>query len=181
VGKGWTAQALMQKLGISAAEWQAAGNDLPEVQPKKRKRKRKPIGDRVPAQVAKLLPPGELIASFAVESRPVPWSVPFVTRSGASIKDKRLVGWQHAVKKAARDAMAGKHPYPGPVRLEVWFYLTEARNKSVPDTSNLTKGSEDALQGLVIVNDRQVCEVHASREIGDRDGAEIKVYSCEGN
>lgn len=120
--------------------------------------------------------PDTLVVAFFVPVRPSPWRAPTTTRSGVSFKDKNLVRWQKDVATCCEMAMGGRAPYPHPVRLELEFNL-KRRPGSVPDLSNLTKGTEDALQGLAIVNDRQVREIKATRTVGDADGVMIRVYS----
>jgi Holliday junction resolvase RusA-like endonuclease len=43
----------------------------------------------------------------------------------------------------------------------------------------LTKATEDALQNIVILNDRLVVHIEATRVIGGKDGAYIRVYRLE--
>jgi Holliday junction resolvase RusA-like endonuclease len=117
-----------------------------------------------------------LIVDFYVPMRPVPWSVPMVLRTGRSIKSKRLLSWQKAVATCCRMAMGRTEPYAGPVRLDFEFHLTK-RAGSLPDTSNLTKAAEDALQGVAIVNDRAVWGITSRRVVGDGDGARVRVYA----
>lgn len=125
------------------------------------------------------IPPGAIVCRFAVDGTPRPWRAPTVTRNGHSFKDKHLLKWQSTVKRQARLAMGQRSPYGGPVRLVMAFTLRR-RPGAYPDVANLIKGTEDALQGSVIVNDRQTRRIEASRTIGDNDGVVITVYAVEG-
>lgn len=90
-----------------------------------------------------------LIARFAVAARPVPWKVSI--RRGAP--NAKLMAWQREVALAARVAMNGRKPYAGPVVLNLSFRLR--RFGRMPDRTNLLKSTEDAIQGIVIINDNQ--------------------------
>lgn len=120
---------------------------------------------------------GILLVHFEVAMRPVPWKAPTVTRSGVSFKDASLKRWQKEVRDRGAKAMSGG-PYSCRVELVMDFHLTK-RAGSAPDVSNLTKATEDSLQGPVIVNDRQVAKITSRRlDRAERDYAEIWVYSA---
>jgi Holliday junction resolvase RusA-like endonuclease len=119
---------------------------------------------------------GDVVAEFEVPHRASPWKAPHVGRTGPPFKDKSLVAWQKTVADHASLSMRGRPPYPGPVLLEVHFHLTR-RPGSAPDLSNLTKAFEDALQGVVIVNDRSVLKIVAQRSTGARDYVAARVIS----
>jgi Holliday junction resolvase RusA-like endonuclease len=78
------------------------------------------------------------------------------------------------VNVLAATQRARRRPYGGPVRLEVTYYL-RPRPGGVPDTSNLTKAFEDALQGAVIRNDTQVVG-HCTRRVVTAQEPERVVY-----
>lgn len=122
---------------------------------------------------------GPFSLEFHVAGRPVPWSAPHTTRTGHAYKGKRLVAWQKLVKDSAAVAMRGRPPHAGPVEIELTFHMAPSRNGSCGDLSNLVKGTEDALQGVVIVNDRQVCKATMRRRKSAIDGARVKVTSIE--
>lgn len=101
------------------------------------------------------------LITFMVEAHPVPWKV---SRRGT--KPPHLVEWQKRVNDEARVAWGFNTPaHEGPVGLSMWFYLTDpGENEShLPDLTNLEKGVEDALQGVVIRNDRKVVGKHGER------------------
>jgi Holliday junction resolvase RusA-like endonuclease len=128
--------------------------------------------------VSPTAPAARLICEFYVPQRPVPWKVPQTTRTGHAYKPVKLVSWQRSVATCCKMAMGRGKPYAGPVTLEFIFHLTK-RAGGLPDTSNLTKAAEDALQGVAIVNDRAVWRITSSRVIGDGDGALVRVYAEE--
>lgn len=111
----------------------------------------KVLKTKLPPEPIDLLPAWTMIASFQVDGVSVPWSV---SRRGT--KNPRLTAWQGLIKRAAFLAMDGRKPYAGPVRFTAHFAF--ARTNHPPDLTNLIKAAEDAIQGIVIVNDRQVKE-----------------------
>jgi hypothetical protein len=72
----------------------------------------------------------------------------------AQTKDKqKLKAWQARVSDAARDAWkSGDPPFTSSLRLEVTEF-SEFRRR---DRDNVAKPIADALQGIVLVNDRQI-------------------------
>lgn len=136
-----------------------------------------------------------LICSFEVPGKLVPWSVPTVVgRSGrrGAIKEPRLVAFQADVAYRARLAMAGRKPAEGPVELLLWLWRradpakgerpgdwwweATARAGS-PDRTNLAKGIEDALQGVVFANDNQVVRGDAVKRLAEADGCKVVAYA----
>jgi hypothetical protein len=97
------------------------------------------------------------LITFKVEGRAHPWKV-----SRVGTKPGPLVLWQDRVAFAARKLWGfGRAPYTGPVGASFWFYMRPADMDShEPDLTNLVKGTEDALQGVVIANDRRVRASH---------------------
>lgn len=115
--------------------------------------------------------------SFRVEGRPVPWSVPRTFRHGGSKKNPKLVEWQAKVTEAARKAWGPFEASASPVRLTMVFGIQHddidrAGDIAVPDIrenvlldtftkrggpradlTNLGKGTEDGLEGIIVVND----------------------------
>jgi Holliday junction resolvase RusA-like endonuclease len=136
-------------------------------------------GIKIDVPKSEPLPPGTVIADFEVPMRPVPWSAPHVNTNGPAFKNPRLRAWQAEVSRCAAEAMVGRRPYGGAVKLVAEFYLSP-RGGSPPDTSNLTKSLEDACQGHVIVNDRCVVRVESERFLRcSRDCAWVRVIAVE--
>jgi Holliday junction resolvase RusA-like endonuclease len=130
-------------------------------------------------------PSGVVLARGVVEGKAVSWKAPPIIRerSATGHKGKRRVahwdrdykrftGWIAEVKLQAEPCTIGRRGvYGGPVKLRVVFYVHCQREQWEPDTTNLVKAFEDALQGVVYANDRQVKETHA-RKITDKSEAE---------
>lgn len=111
-------------------------------------------------------PPGTTVCQFHVRARAVPWSAAirrFETVKQEGKKDKRvsrgapvnpkLAQWQSYVRSAARQQMMAKPPHSGPYVVHASFALV--RRGPMPDYGNLLKSTEDAIQGIVVLNDKQ--------------------------
>jgi Holliday junction resolvase RusA-like endonuclease len=111
---------------------------------------------------------------FAVTGvRPVPWKAPMVTKRG-TYKSKKVRDWQSTISRQARLAMGSRMPMSGPVALTFCFHLGP-RDGTPPDLSNLVKAAEDAIQGVVILNDRQVQRIISERIFRPADGMTVRV------
>ena len=110
---------------------------------------------------------GTVLAEGEIPGRAVPWKAPKVTRYGGIVQTreyKRYRAWQDEVHLRAATHRCGRRrwPYCGPVSLSLRFYLRRD-GRGNPDTSNLVKSFEDALQGAIYANDSQVYRVTAER------------------
>lgn len=112
-----------------------------------------------------------------VEGRPVPWSVPRTFRYGGSKKNPKLIEWQAKVAEAARAVWGPHEAVTSPIGLTMvfgietsdeslegqlavpWMELNELtdkhtkRGKPRADLTNLGKGTEDGIEGIIVVND----------------------------
>ncbi len=122
---------------------------------------------------------GEIIARFFVPGRPVPWK----THRGSgrrSYRDPKVAVWQQVIGLFARVAMEGREPYDGPISFSACFDLRSGRRR-LPDRTNLLKAAEDACQGIVFVNDRQVVGgIVMRREVVHAEGVWIEVVEKGG-
>lgn len=103
---------------------------------------------------------------FAISINPQPWAIGElgVGRRGGKVypyvgPNQQLKSYQEAV----REEIADNHwyddqPYEGAVKLECYFWRNTTGG-NYADVTNLIKGTEDAIQGLVIKNDRQTLAV----------------------
>jgi hypothetical protein len=106
---------------------------------------------------------------YVLAMNPLPWKVGPVTtgRKGGKIfgrvgPDRELQGYQEGVRELLEDKA---YMYTGDVEVRLWFwrnmepYLTpQARThrKHQADATNMQKAIEDAIQGVLIENDRNV-------------------------
>lgn len=111
--------------------------------------------------------------TYALPVNPEPWAVgnAFVKRGGgktfaAIAPDKTLKVYQEAVR--AELQAQGAQEVPGQYMLEFYFFRQNAqytdaagrrRTRNRPDVTNMQKATEDALQGVLIGNDRDVLDV----------------------
>lgn len=129
-----------------------------------------------PKPVGKTYAPGETVCRFVIHSRPRPWAVSIVRRGKGPPTNPKLVLWQQAVRAAAIEAMAGRLPHSGTYELRCVFMLTP--KPSMPDGVNLAKSTEDALQGVVILNDKTGRNYRlASNYDADQDMAAVEVIA----
>lgn len=101
------------------------------------------------------------------------WKRPIITDSNRNLKS-----WQSLVADAASRAIA-EHPdwkiIDGGVRLSLSFFLPRPKSlkarvtahTKAPDTSKLVRATEDALTGVVFVDDAQVIELLAIKRYAD--------------
>lgn len=107
-----------------------------------------------------------------------PWTAPKLSmgrRGGKlvpmSYKSMQLTAYQEAVREALLDAYPDVKPLEGPVRLRFLIhrhlgaYLNVEGNKvrrHHADATNMQKALEDAIQGVLIKNDRDVWDIQTT-------------------
>lgn len=112
---------------------------------------------------------------FVVAVNPYPWKVPpmSVGRKGKALfvtagRDEGLYTYQQAIKEQLE--FMAPTIILGPVKLRLWFYRNipeyttpqgRRARKHEADTTNLQKATEDALQGLLYANDKDVKDIHS--------------------
>ncbi len=110
--------------------------------------------------------------TYVVAGDPIPWK-------RAGINGKRFFDKQTKEKLYYGITLKSQHPqdipFDGPLSLEVFFYMkipyTQARKRKeemintyhtqVPDASNLVKFVEDAANGILFLDDKQISCIHA--------------------
>lgn len=113
---------------------------------------------------------------FFAEVNPVPWTVPniAVRRSKGGKPYPQLYASETLItyKKALRDEIEDRYgaiePTGAPIGLDFFFYRQletfetkrgRKRHSNYADATNLQKAAEDALQGVLFINDSQVQQV----------------------
>ena len=114
--------------------------------------------------------------SFTIPGDPVGKGRPRMTRGGHVYTPAKTRNAEAHVKLLAGQAMAGAAPIAGPVRVEIkvscrvpdsWNKAKRAQAKAnvirpgKPDLDNVVKMILDALNGVVVVDDKQVCVIRA--------------------
>ena len=100
---------------------------------------------------------------FTIVGDPVPWTS-WPKRGAPPAGFLNMQAWQAQIQAYAIRYWRGPdgpvEPLSGPVRLELEFYLPQPKKPTNKypraDVTNLTKACEDALQGILFVNDSQV-------------------------
>lgn len=138
----------------------------------------KPINWAVRAATldATILPPGTEIVRFKVHQRAKPWSVPQIGKRRVK-KNPALIDWQAAVAVAAKLAMEGRQPYQGHFKIMIKFAFIPRGVE--PDWTNVTKSTEDALQGIVVGNDRKAVRAYAEKWESDENYAIVRVVASD--
>lgn len=87
------------------------------------------------------------------------------------------------VKARACEAMDGQPPLEGPLSLTITIWRLKPRSwpkrrlwpDSRPDCSNILKLVEDALQGIVYRDDKQICRLVVEKRLGGMELLEVAV------
>lgn len=96
----------------------------------------------------------------------------YVRQGGSEERGERLHAWREMVKAALRDEWLEQDdqtplpPLAGPVAVRCDFYMPRLKSTpksaewhaSTPDLDKLTRAVWDCLTGIVIVDDRQICD-----------------------
>lgn len=116
------------------------------------------------------------IVTYALSINPEPWAVgnAYVRRAGgksfaAVSPDKTLKAYKEAL--VAELTARGATVKPGPYAVRLWFWRENVtyidaggkkRTRNSPDATNMQKATEDALQDVLIENDRDVLHIESS-------------------
>lgn len=129
-----------------------------------------------------------LVRSVSVRGKPEPGgskrAVTIPGRSFSQIVDAnpKAEGWKKTVAKTARYTLIGKPPLTGPLGVRMVF--TVERPKSVrrrfptvkPDVLKLARSTEDALTGIVWVDDAQIVREIIEKRYGPEPGCEVTAW-----
>lgn len=113
--------------------------------------------------------------TFVLPINPEPWAIgaAFARRGGRGggiAPNRKLVAFQQAVKAFLTEcASTPAEPLRGTIGLTFYFfrsiekmsYGAKVSSAHIADATNLQKGLEDALQGILFVNDNQVVSVES--------------------
>lgn len=121
---------------------------------------------------------------FHIEINPEPWAIGPLSTGRKNGRIFPMIGRNqqlHAFKEAVKAELADEDPLAeGEYRLEFYFWRQIARytdtkghkqSRNVADTTNLQKACEDALQGVLFSNDRDVKSVMSTIV---EEGPEVK-------
>ncbi len=119
---------------------------------------------------------------YVLHINPEPWKIGPINYNKVG-QDPSLKAYQEAVQEALRQENPRK--ISGPIKLSMWFWHERVRydgpNKEVVknrvDVTNMQKATEDALQGILFHNDRDVVEVRSCK-VADEEGVQGGVVIC---
>src|SRR5262245_5976684 len=120
---------------------------------------------------------------------------PRMTRQGFVYTPARTRKYEAYLKLAASEAMMGRAPLPGPVRLELFVELPISTSWSQkkkaaalagavlpisrPDLDNYQKVASDAINLVVIVDDSQIVETRARKRYGPQPKLLVMIFPLE--
>jgi len=138
----------------------------------------------------------ELIASFFAAGRPAPQgSKSYLGKGRFTEQSPHLKSWRHDVRHAASEHV-GEALFGGPILVQYTFVFHRPKNHyrsskpdrglkdnapawvdKAPDLDKLERSTNDALTGVVWVDDSQVVATLSQKRYGDRQGAFIRLFS----
>ena len=120
--------------------------------------------------------------SITVPGEPVAKARPRFTKNGHVYTPQKTAVYEQVIGLHARAAMKGKKILTGAIKLSVTAYMpipqswslkqkTKAmsgalRHTKRPDSDNLCKAVQDALNGIIYADDAQIYEVHILKRYG---------------
>jgi Holliday junction resolvase RusA-like endonuclease len=126
---------------------------------------------------------------YALNINPEPWAVgplDLIRRKGKIAptmgRNQQLAAYQQAIKDelAHKYAEVGAAPFPPPYTLDFYFWRNTER-ANYADATNLQKATEDALQGILIKNDRDVICVRSSIQSQGSESIGAVVFGVQWN
>lgn len=106
--------------------------------------------------------PNPFRVQFRVDGQPLP-KQSYRAKGRGGYTEPRIKAYQEHVAWMAREAMAGMPPYSGRVSVH---YKFKRSDKGRCDFENLCKLAGDAMNGIVYLDDSQICEAHVYLERG---------------
>ena len=118
--------------------------------------------------------------TFRVDGVPVPKQSYRHSKSG-DYQLARVKAWQNDIAWCAKEVMRVLPPMDGDLVVTLEFILPTRRRQ---DCVNLAKPVEDAMNGVVYVDDAQVVDLHITKRVGDQPGVTVTVteydlYKCD--
>lgn len=123
--------------------------------------------------------------------RPKPQARARYSRAGGIYYPTGDVQWRRAAEKIFREAMAGAPPIQGPVQMNYTAIYTPPKGYTqakaaaalagelpyikTPDLDNLLKMIQDAMNGIVFMDDKQICRIVTEKQYGVTDRTRVTV------
>jgi len=135
------------------------------------------------------------VIRFFIPGDPIPKGRPRMTRSGHTYTPEKTRTYESKIGLFGSHAMSGKPLLEGPLRVEMMVVLPipESWNKKkkedalacrlLPtgrkDLDNFIK-CLDGLNGIIWVDDGQICSIIAQKAYGDMPGIHLEIMEIEG-
>ena len=110
--------------------------------------------------------------------------------------EKKLKPWRNDVRSAAHEAMQGESPLLGPVQVRMTFVFPRPKSHygtgknagvlktraplhrtSAPDLDKLIRAVGDAMTGVVLRDDAQICSIEAHKVNGEIPGVWVSLIA----
>jgi len=117
---------------------------------------------------------------LSLEIDPIPKGRPKFTKQGRCYTPKKTKEFENELYFMAKDIYKGE-PLEGALHIDISFYLRKPKTVKrkyphvKPDLDNYIKGTLDALNGLLYLDDSQVVTITASKAYRSSGGIEIKL------
>lgn len=105
---------------------------------------------------------------------------------------KKTLDAENLIQAYVREQLKGFEPYKGAIHMKLDAYIVPPKSwskrrteeamvgmvhpTSKPDTSNILKLVEDALNGIVYVDDSQIVSVEAAKHYAEKPAIELRFY-----
>ena len=120
---------------------------------------------------------------------------PRFTRDGHAYTDAKTKAYEHAIANVAREAMGDNPPMTGPVYMALTIRVTPPKSTSAtkrrkmlageiwpttkPDKTNVTKAIEDACNGIVYLDDKQIIDGPQTKIYAETAGVDVIIMEVE--
>ena len=121
------------------------------------------------------------IQTICINVQPIPKSRPRFTSSGQVYTASRTRNYEQCLKTAMKEQML-LQPFEKAVSLDLTFVFTPIKDKRkqklIPngDIDNLVKSVQDAANGILYIDDKQVNHLTAHKMYGDESKIVIKIW-----
>lgn len=133
--------------------------------------------------------------SFIVPGPPTPKERPKLNKFGRAVTPEKTLAAERRVEEIAREAMSGRDPFFGPIRLLITLvfetpsgWVKRQREDAIsgfmphvatPDLDNVEKMVCDGMNGVVYYDDSQVAEKHSRKRYGRGNRIEVTAEVME--
>jgi Holliday junction resolvase RusA-like endonuclease len=129
--------------------------------------------------------------SFTIPGTPVPQGRPRVTKTGHAYYDEKTKEYRERVRQCAIVAQAGRETLTGALAMFVDCVLPIPQSWPVhrkqaalhgqwhvlrPDSSNIIKGIEDSLNGIVYEDDSQIALLIGTKSYGTEPETKVTIF-----